>query len=440
MLCRENAPGDPFVTTAFALFVRFAPGRDESWGLWPRKAGRRRIIGTRSLPIGYWCGVSRAANRPRTTVAAAALAVALGVALAAAGAAAAAPPPTFFGVVSQSRLVSGDSERMAANGVGIMRFQLSWKAVQEREGECESDVPVPPATPFLATCDWREYDRIVGDAAAAGIESLPFLLSVPDFVSAHENEPPIRTARQRQAWAEWLGIAVQRYGPTGSFWRDEYAEAHPGAAPLPIRRWQVWNEPSDGTFWHPRPNADEYARLVELTARAIRNVDPGAEIVLAGLFATPHEGRGGIDLRPYLRNLFAGRDLGAHFDSLALHPYGPTLRRSKRQVRMARKEYKRAGLLDRPLWITELGWASGGDHEQLSKTPAQQAKLLKRAYRVYGRRRAEWNVAGLTWFAWQDTSDRNACAFCANAGLVTLDRGAKPALGAYRSMALRGRG
>jgi hypothetical protein len=364
-----------------------------------------------------------------TLVAAAALAPAT---------AAAAPPPSFYGVVTQAELVDGDFPRMRKSGIGLMRVQLSWKNVQPEAGRCGSDLPVPPEVPALETCDWSHYDRIFGGAAAAGVELMPYFLNVPSFISGHENEPPIHSQEDARAWQRWLRAVVSRYGPTGSFWSEGYPAMHPGAPPLPIRRWQIWNEPSDGTFWHPRPDPDEYARLVEVSAEAIREVDPEAEVILAGLFGTPNESNGGIDLRPYLRELFAGRDLGPHFDSLALHPYGPNLKRSQWQVRQARGEFRRAGLLGRPLWITELGWASGGDHAQLSKTPAKQARLLKAAYSLYERRRRRWNIAGVTWFSWQDTDDRRACPFCAHTGLVTVDRRSKPALSAYRRAALGG--
>jgi polysaccharide biosynthesis protein PslG len=347
-----------------------------------------------------------------------------------------APPPSFYGVVSQAGLADEDFARMRANGIGLMRIQLSWKKVQPEAGQCESSLPVPPGVPSLATCDWSYYDEIVGGAAAAGVEVMPYVLNVPPFISEHENEPPIRRQEDIQAWQGWLRTVVARYGPNGSFWSEQYPAMHPAAAPLPIRRWQIWNEPSDGTYWHPRPDPNEYARLVEESAAAIREIDPGAEVILAGLFGTPDETNGGIDLRPYLRGLFAGRDLRPHFDSLALHPYSPSLKRSQWQVRQARKEFKRARVAGRPLWITELGWASGGDHEQLSKTPARQARLLRRAYSLYERRRHQWEIAGVTWFSWQDTEDRSACVFCAYTGLVTVDRQGKPALRAYRRVAL----
>jgi hypothetical protein len=380
----------------------------------------------------------RAARRTATALLQA-MALALGAATVPAGASAEEPPPEFYGVVSQAGLADEDFARMRANGISLMRLQLSWKKVQPEERDCDPEsLPVPPGFPLADSCDWSYYDRIVGGAAAAGVELMPYLLNVPKFVSEHENEPPVRSAADRQAWSEWVQGAVGRYGPGGTFWEQEYPSRHPGAAPLPVRRWQVWNEPSDGTYWPPRPNPAEYGDLVELTAAAIRAVDPGAEVILAGLFGTPNPANGGIRVKRFLRQLLRGRDLGAHFDSFALHPYGPNLRRSKQQVRKARTVLRRTGLIDRPLWITELGWASGGSHSQLSKTPRGQARLVERAYRLYEGRRERWRIAGVTWFAWQDTSDGGACAFCAEAGLVTLDRSAKPALRAYRRAALGG--
>jgi hypothetical protein len=323
---------------------------------------------------------------------------------------------------------------MSANGVGLMRVQLSWKKVQPAEGECDSSLELP-GVPVPGECDWSHYDAVIGGAAAAGVEVMPYLLTVPEWVSADENRPPIHGEADRAGWTQWVQAVVHRYGPSGTFWAEEYPAQHPGAAPLPVRRWQVWNEPSDGTFWHPRPDPAEYGDLLELTSGAIHGADPAAEVILAGVFGSPNESNGGIDAKPYLKALFRSRDLSGVVDSLALHPYGPNLKRSFGQVRRARKVFERAGLGDHPLWLTELGWASGGPHPQLSKTPAKQASLLRKAFVKYAKKRARWEIAGITWFAWQDTDERGACAFCSDVGLVTVDREPKPALDAYRAIA-----
>src|SRR5206468_3560442 len=49
-----------------------------------------------------------------------------------------------------------------------------------------------------------------------------------------------------------------------------------------IRYWEIWNEPDLEAFWHPTPNASDYAALVTAASSAIKQVDRHAKIVLAG--------------------------------------------------------------------------------------------------------------------------------------------------------------
>ena len=92
---------------------------------------------------------------------------------------------------------------MSENGVGLMRVQVSWKKVQPTEGDCEASLPIP-GVPVPGACDWSYYDRIVGGAAAAGVEVMPYLLTVPEWISKDENTPPIHSDADRAAWTEWL--------------------------------------------------------------------------------------------------------------------------------------------------------------------------------------------------------------------------------------------
>src|ERR1700759_2010259 len=86
--------------------------------------------------------------------------------------------------------------------------------------------------------------------------------------------PPAPAALAR--WRGFLRVLVARYGPHGSFW-------HGRSRRLPIRRWQIWNEPNFKLFWTPHIEPKGYARLLHASAVAIRKADPGAKIVLAGI-------------------------------------------------------------------------------------------------------------------------------------------------------------
>ncbi len=53
-----------------------------------------------------------------------------------------------------------------------------------------------------------------------------------------------------------------------------------------VQYYEIWNEPNCSGFWHPnRPNGKEYAELVELSGKAIRQADPNSKTgaCMAGL-------------------------------------------------------------------------------------------------------------------------------------------------------------
>ena len=111
-------------------------------------------------------------------------------------------------------------------------------------------------------------------------------------------------------------MLARRYGPGGSFWRE-----HPGLPRLPVQSWQVWNEPNLPVYWPSGPDAGEYVALVRATALGIRRVDPGAEIVTAGL----PDSSLGVPLDEYVTAMYAAGGAGA-FDVLAVNPYGEDAR------------------------------------------------------------------------------------------------------------------
>ena len=69
---------------------------------------------------------------------------------------------------------------------------------------------------------------------------------------------------------------MHRYGPQGSYWAE-----HPGTRKLPIRMWQIWNEPNFNYYWR-QPWASSYVKLLAAAHAAIKAADPGAKVVLAG--------------------------------------------------------------------------------------------------------------------------------------------------------------
>jgi len=227
---------------------------------------------------------------------------------------------------------------------------------------------------------------------------------------------------------EFGALLARRYGPGGSFWRE-----HPQLPRLPVRSWQVWNEPNLPVYWPSGPDAAEYVALLRATGRGIRRVDPGAEIVTAGL----PDSRLGVPLRDYVAAMYAAGGSGA-FDALAVNPYGLDARGVLDTVRAVRAVAAENG--DNPaVWVTELGWATGGPPSDFQVSEARQAELLEETVLALARRQDELRVRGVVYFNWRDSTPYAGGRdfFGLHTGLLRLDGHAKPALSSYKKVAKR---
>jgi polysaccharide biosynthesis protein PslG len=353
--------------------------------------------------------------------------IAATLAACAALASAAQAKPPFYGVVTQTLLTEEDYALMESGGVESLRVQFSWSLVQPQEGRCQ-------ASAQTGVCDWSLPDRLVGNLAARGIETFPYLLNTPPWLANDQDKPPVRSKEARDAWGAWVEAAAKRYGPGGTYWETQYLLDHPLADPVPIRNWQIWNEPSAQPFWKPKPKVREYAKLVKLSANALRAADPDAYVVLAGLFGTPTVG---ITQPEFIRSLYKVNGIERYFDAVAIHPYGPDLDRVKFQVDWALDEIKRAGDRNADLWISEIGWASDRVHNQLGVGKKKQAQLLERSFELFRSKRKAWNLVAVDWYAWQDVDGENFCDFCRRSGLVNVEGQPKLAYDAFQEQAAK---
>jgi hypothetical protein len=316
---------------------------------------------------------------------------------------------------------------MAKAGVGTLRAGLYWQVAQPSSG---------------APLDFSQFDATVRAAAENGIGVLPYLYGVPDWVAQldHRNcdaNCPQYAPRGDAALAAWrifVGAAAQRYGPGGSFWKE-----NPDLDPQPIRDWQIWNEQNSKTFWLPTPDPIAYEKVLSNSSEALRSVDPKATIVLGGMFGTPGGGNPehSIPAATFLHSLLQIDGAESEFDGIALHPYSPSISSVREQVEIARSELQRSGYPQASLWITEVGWSSGNDDNPLNVgSEKAQAQRVSDVYRLFAEHREEWDVKIVAWFAWQDShASDEFCFFCAEAGLITHNGQPKPALAAYSKAA-----
>lgn len=339
------------------------------------------------------------------------------VALLAATAAFAKTPRDFYGVGPQAPLAKEDIDRMGQGRVGTLRFEIFWAGQNPSAGQFE----------------WGASDQVVRDAARNGIRPLPFIFSTPGWVAKLDGQncdgPECfayapRGAQAVDAFASFLRQAAERYGPDGTFWT-----LNPDVPKKPIRAWQILNEQNSDTFYKPKPNVKAYARVLKASDEALAAVDPGAKVVLGGMFYSPRQGqKPSLFADTYLRKLYAIKGAKKRFDGVAAHPYGSSLDNVRTQVELLRDEMKKAGDRNASMWVTEAGWASGGPKHPLNKGKAGQAKQLKGMFKMFARKRRAWKIETVAWYSWRDNpaSGTGLCEWCPFSGLMDENLNPKP--------------
>ena len=305
---------------------------------------------------------------------------------------------------------------MTALKVGIVRQVFDWAGIETRPGSYRLSY----------------YDDYVGTMARQGIGVLPVLFDTPAFRSRRPSRGakrgfyPPRRARDMGVFAAAL---VRRYGPGGSFWR-----ANPGIPAVPIRAWQVWNEPNLPVYWPEGPNPRSYVHLLRAVGRAIKAADRGAEVVSAGL----PQSKLGIGLLAYIRGMYRAHARGT-FDQLAVSAYGRTAGSIFRGVGRVRRTMNREGDRRTGIWITEVGWATGGPHTGFTTTPLRQARLIANLLNGLVARRGALRLRGVVYYTWRDQDPATAMRdyWGLHTGLLDVAGNPKPGYFAFRDTAQR---
>jgi hypothetical protein len=349
------------------------------------------------------------------------LALAITVALSlliAPASAGAAVPPSFFGVMSDGPMftptvdLGSELALMRASGAGSTRVAVQWQALQPQPG----------------VLDFAAVDALMQATARAGVQVLPVVLGTPAW-AARDPSDPASPPKSPKQYADVLTSLVQRYGPSGTFWA-----AHPELPRVPVRQWQIWNEPDLGKYWSAKGWPTGYVALLRAARSAIKAADPSAKVVLAGL-----TNRSWVDLRKVYE---AGG--GRLFDVAAVHPFSRRVPNVMKIVTLVRREMRSHGDARKQLLLSELSWSSGRGHSTFNygwetTERGQAARLAEALVRLTARRRRD-HIAAVYWYTWLSPAIGGKDSFDYS-GLRRLDAAghpiSKPALAAFRAVARR---
>jgi polysaccharide biosynthesis protein PslG len=208
----------------------------------------------------------------------------------------------------------------------VVRTDVPWSALE----------PLGPNQISQASLSFM--DRLVGDAAAAGIRVIMTVDSTPCWASSApkslRNVCAPRRSNKANAWppsnpgayAAFVAYLAQRYGTR-------------------LAAIEVWNEPDQANqlYFAGPDKAGRYAAILRAAYVAIKQANPNVSVLGGSLV-----GSNGV----FLRALYAAGIKG-YYDGLAVHFYNLVLAslRSIHEVQLANGDTK-------SLWLGEFGWSS----------------------------------------------------------------------------------
>ncbi len=257
----------------------------------------------------------------------------------------------------RSQPAQADSAIAAARQmhVKIVRADIPW-SVLEPSGPGVID---PRALAFT--------DRLMSDAAAAGIRVVATVASTPCWATT----APLALKRgckgdRENAANAWPPAVVGDYAAFVAYLAGRYGGN--------LAAIEVWNEPdqSNEAYFAGRHKAARYAALLRAAYPAIKQASPGLTVLGGSLV-----GSNGA----FLRELYAAGIKG-YYDGLSVHFYTLTLAslRSIHEVQLANGDATR-------LWLDEFGWSSCWprhkiQQEQACVTAQTQATNLTTIFRA----------------------------------------------------------
>ena len=268
--------------------------------------------------------------------------------------------PNGFGVNIHFTGEPRDLDLIAEGGFKFIRMDFGWASVERAKGVYDFEK--------------SGYDALTSGCTKRGIHML-YILDYSNKL--YEQDRSVRTEEGRKAFAAFAEAAAKRYAGQGILW-------------------EIWNEANIKQFWTPQPSAEDYSRLVEVTAPRIREADPGSQVVAGATSQIP---------MTWLEDCFKA-GLLKWIDVLSVHPYRPkapeTVVSDYAKLRELIKQYAPAGK-EIPIISGEWGY-SNINWDKTHLTDQQQAEYLARMFLV----NLHQGIPVSIWYDWKnDGTDPN---------------------------------
>ncbi len=297
--------------------------------------------------------------------------------------------------------------------------------------------------------NWGYFDKRMLQMANAGYGMTGMLLTTPEWARVPDCKARAKAANTYEYWcppanvrdyADFVWTIIERYDGDG----DSDAPGSPR-----IATWQIWNEPSAPLTWPGSP--EEYGRMLVEAYKAGKAADPTATITLGGVYLFDGLGTDPTDGIPFYNHMIAAvPESQETFDALPIHPYMTNAAPDAPKIHASITLWGRILLAQRwlndhqgrrgvrPLWISELGWATGPGRDGCPPNTVPDESLVA-TYMVRSHAIAlALGVQNMSFFQLEDKFDGRDKQVCddASALLGTAANGyrEKPAFVAYRTM------
>jgi hypothetical protein len=232
--------------------------------------------------------------------------------------------------------------RLAHNaGARVNRWEFRWDRIEPRRG----------------TWNFSQDDPAVAGSRSAGLAVEGILIGTPGWATAPGQRPGngvprglyLPPSNRRNLWADYVRRTVQHYRGV-------------------VRWWEIWNEPDLGFFWMGR--ARDYFRLLAVSFTVIRQSDPAARVIMAGMVDSSLRFVASV-LRTDRANHASAANSG-YFDIAAWHAYGPAAALYTNLQRL-RALLDADGFGRARIWVTEDGFPASNPNGE----PRQAAYILQ---------------------------------------------------------------